>query len=65
MPIPLHLYRASSTLLNLETFEVVRYGACFELIADVLERRFGISLPPPPPGHIRTLISPAPAARSP
>ena len=51
-----HLYRASSTLLDLETFEVVRYGACFELIADALKRRFGIELPPPPPGHIRDLI---------
>ena len=59
-----HLYRASSTLLDLETFEVVRYGACFELIADALKRRFGIALAPPPPGHIRTLISPARAARS-
>ena len=44
-----HLYRASSTLLDLETFEVVRHGACFELIADVLKRRFGIGLPPPAP----------------
>ena len=60
-----HLYRASSTLLNLETFEVVRYGACFELIADALKRRFGIALAPPPPGHIRNLIKPAPATRSP
>ena len=60
-----HLYRASSTLLDLETFEVVRYGACFELIADVLKRRFGIALAPPPPGHIRNLLSPAPATRSP
>ena len=51
-----HLYRASSTLLDLETFEVVRYGACFELIADTLKRRFGITLPPPPPGHIRDLV---------
>ena len=51
-----HLYRASSTLLDLETFEVVRYGACFELIADALKRRFGIALPPPPPGHIRDLV---------
>lgn len=45
-----HLYRASSTLLDLETFEVVRHGACFELIADVLRRHFDIQLPPPPTG---------------
>ena len=43
-----HLYRASSTLLDLETFEVVRFGACYELIADVLRRHFSIDLPPPP-----------------
>jgi len=55
-----HLYRASSTLLDLETFEVVRYGACFELIADALKRRFGIVLPPPPPGHLRDLIGDLP-----
>ncbi len=53
---PYHLYRASSTLLDLERFEVVRYGACFELIADVLARHFAIALPPPPPGHLRDLI---------
>ena len=45
-----HLYRASSTLLDLETFQVVRYGACFELIADVLRRHFNIHLPSPPSG---------------
>jgi tRNA A37 threonylcarbamoyladenosine synthetase subunit TsaC/SUA5/YrdC len=43
-----HLYKASSTLLDVERMEVVRYGACFELIADVLSRDFGITLPPPP-----------------
>ena len=41
-----HLYRASSTLLDLTTLEVVRRGACFELIADVLRRHFNIELPP-------------------
>ena len=50
----------SSTLLNLETFGVVRYGACFELIADALERRFGVALPPPPPGHVRDLLGECP-----
>lgn len=43
-----HLYKASSTLLDVETCEVVRYGSCFELIADVLKRQFAIELPPPP-----------------
>jgi tRNA A37 threonylcarbamoyladenosine synthetase subunit TsaC/SUA5/YrdC len=41
-----HHYQASSTLLDLTTLEVLRHGACFELIADVLARHFGISLPP-------------------
>ena len=43
-----HLYRASSTLLDLDTMEVVRHGACFEIIADILKRQFDITLPPPP-----------------
>lgn len=41
-----HLYEASSTLLDLERMEVVRVGACYELIADVLRRDFRITLPP-------------------
>jgi tRNA A37 threonylcarbamoyladenosine synthetase subunit TsaC/SUA5/YrdC len=44
-----HLYKASSTLLDITTMRVVRYGSCFELIADLLERHFKIELPPPPP----------------
>ncbi|HUT51487.1 MAG TPA: Sua5/YciO/YrdC/YwlC family protein [Alphaproteobacteria bacterium] len=43
-----HHYKASSTLLDVERMEVVRHGACFELIADVLQRSFGIALPPAP-----------------
>ena len=43
-----HPYGASSTLLNVETLEVVRWGACFDDIAYVLSRRFGIDLPPRP-----------------
>ncbi len=41
-----HLWAASSTLLNCETLEVVRYGSCFENIADILQRHFGVALPP-------------------
>ncbi len=52
-----HLYRASSTLLDIETMTVVRYGAGFELIADVLQRYFRIILPPPPPGYLSDLLS--------
>ncbi len=51
-----HLYQASSTLLNLETLEVVRFGSCYELIWDVLKRHFAIELPQPPAGHMRDLI---------
>ena len=35
-----HPYRQSSTLLNLETLEVVRYGSCYEDIRDILKRHF-------------------------
>ncbi len=41
-----HLWQSSSTLLNCETLEVVRYGSCFENIADILLRHFSIELPP-------------------
>jgi len=43
-----HLYKQSSTLLNVETFEVVRHGSNFEIIADICKRRFGVSLAEPP-----------------
>ncbi len=52
-----HLYRASSTLLDLTTLEVVRHGAGFELIAEVLRRDFDVELPPPRPGHLSDLLS--------
>ncbi len=52
-----HMYQSSSTLLDLETFEVVRYGACFELIADILARNFGVALPPPPAGRIADIVA--------
>jgi tRNA A37 threonylcarbamoyladenosine synthetase subunit TsaC/SUA5/YrdC len=43
-----HPYAASSTLLDVERLEVVRYGSCFQDIAYVLRRHFGIALPPKP-----------------
>jgi len=43
-----HLWQASSTLLDIETMEVVRYGSCFENIAEILKRHFRIELPPRP-----------------
>lgn len=41
-----HPYKASSTLIDIETLQPVRVGSCYELIADVLMRSFGIELPP-------------------
>jgi tRNA A37 threonylcarbamoyladenosine synthetase subunit TsaC/SUA5/YrdC len=38
------VYGKSSTMLDLRDFRVVRKGACFELIADVLRRHFAITL---------------------
>jgi len=52
-----HLYRASSTLLDIETMTVVRYGACFELIANIVRRHFDVELPPPPAGHLSDLLA--------
>ncbi|MEL6235274.1 MAG: Sua5/YciO/YrdC/YwlC family protein [Pseudomonadota bacterium] len=52
-----HLYRASSTLLDLETLQVIRFGSCYELIADIVARHFGVELPPPPQGHLRDLVA--------
>ena len=43
-----HPYRASSTILNIETLEVVRVGSCYENIASILARHFGVALPPRP-----------------
>lgn len=42
-----HPYAASSTLLDVETLQVVRYGSCFPDIAYILKRHFGITLAPP------------------
>lgn len=43
-----HPYQASSTLLDLRSYTVVRHGSCFDLIADILQRQFNITLPPSP-----------------
>jgi tRNA A37 threonylcarbamoyladenosine synthetase subunit TsaC/SUA5/YrdC len=42
-----HFYRASSTLLDIRDCRVVRRGSCFETIADVLQRQFGVTLAAP------------------
>ncbi len=40
-----HTYNASSTLINVESLEVVRVGSCYENIRYVIERHFGVTLP--------------------
>jgi len=39
-----HPYRASSTLINVETLEVLRVGSCYENICYVIERHFGVTM---------------------
>ncbi|WP_077001099.1 Sua5/YciO/YrdC/YwlC family protein [Variovorax sp. KK3] len=41
-----HRYQRSATLINFQTMDVVRVGSCYELVADVLQRHFGVELPP-------------------
>lgn len=54
-----HRYRRSSTMIDFRSMEVVRIGSCYEVIADVLRRQFGVELPPDPglealpSGHLR------------
>jgi len=43
-----HLYGCSSTLLEVETLRVHRFGSCYENIADILMRHFRIELPANP-----------------
>jgi tRNA A37 threonylcarbamoyladenosine synthetase subunit TsaC/SUA5/YrdC len=43
-----HPYRRSATLIDFRTLKVVRVGSCYELIADVLARHFGVALPADP-----------------
>ena len=40
-----HRYQRSATLIDFRTMQVVRKGSCYELIADVLKRHFGVDLP--------------------
>jgi len=49
-----HFYRASSTLLDVETLEVVRFGSCYADIAYVLKRHFSVELPPAGAGQSTT-----------
>jgi tRNA A37 threonylcarbamoyladenosine synthetase subunit TsaC/SUA5/YrdC len=54
-----HRYRRSSTMIDFRSMEVIRIGSCYEVIADVLQRHFGVELPADPglealpSGHLR------------
>ena len=41
-------YGRSSTMIDVSDMTVIRYGSCFDLIYDLLQRHFDISLPPEP-----------------
>ena len=43
-----HPYQASSTLLDVETCTVYRFGVCYENIVDIMQRHFNVVLPPRP-----------------
>lgn len=43
-----HFYKRSATIINFVTEEVVRIGACYEQIADILKRHFDWDIPPDP-----------------
>ncbi|MEO7403236.1 MAG: Sua5/YciO/YrdC/YwlC family protein [Burkholderiales bacterium] len=43
-----HPWRASSTILNLATLEVVRIGSCYENLQSILRRHFKVELPAAP-----------------
>lgn len=43
-----HVYRRAGTLINFDTLQVVRMGACYELISGVLKRWFDVELPVDP-----------------
>jgi len=54
-----HTYKRSATIINFATLEVVRMGACYEQIADILKRHFDLEVPAAPgldeqpSGHIQ------------
>ncbi|MDO9435395.1 Sua5/YciO/YrdC/YwlC family protein [Hydrogenophaga sp.] len=43
-----HVYKRAGTVINFNTMEVVRIGAFYEMISDVLRRSFNVELPPDP-----------------
>ena len=43
-----HHAKRSATIINFATYEVVRIGACYDQIADILKRHFDLDIPPDP-----------------
>lgn len=43
-----HAVKRSATIINFATYEVVRIGACYEQIADILKQHFDWEIPPDP-----------------
>lgn len=43
-----HIYQRAGTVINFNTMQVIRIGAYYEMISDVLRRSFGVELPPDP-----------------
>jgi tRNA A37 threonylcarbamoyladenosine synthetase subunit TsaC/SUA5/YrdC len=43
-----YTYQVSATHINFVTMEVTRMGACYDLIGDILKRRFNWEVPPDP-----------------
>lgn len=41
-------YNAALTMIDFRTMDVLRFGACYDLIADAVERHFGLKLPADP-----------------
>jgi tRNA A37 threonylcarbamoyladenosine synthetase subunit TsaC/SUA5/YrdC len=45
-----HLYRRSSTMIDVSTMQIIRIGACYDVIATILRERFGFNNLPIDPG---------------
>jgi len=43
-----HIYKRAGTLINFQTMQVIRIGAYYEMISEVLKRWFDVELPPDP-----------------
>jgi len=43
-----HTFKRSATIINFATLEVVRIGACYAQIADILKRHFDLEIPADP-----------------